>query len=194
MLKTRSTGECQVCGVVFEKLRPLQVVCGLKCVKKRSSNIKKELKEKVKREREDIVKRKQALKTRSDWLKEAQVAFNRFIRTRDRDEVCISSGRPLRLEALGGGYDCGHYLSTGSAPHLRFNEDNAHGQSKHDNRYLSGNAVHYRIGLIARIGLERVEALECDKTIVKWTIDDLRDIKALYDRKTKELLAKREFE
>ena len=83
--------------------------------------------------------------------------------------------------------DAGHYRSRGSAPHLRFDERNCHAQSKKDNRYLSGNAVDYRIGLIARIGLEAVESLESDQTPRKWTIEELKAIKAEYRQKLKEL-------
>jgi hypothetical protein len=56
-----------------------------------------------------------------------------------------------------------------------------------DNQYLSGNAVDYRIGLIQRIGLERVEALENNNEVHKWTADELREIKAMYRAKLKQL-------
>ena len=134
-------------------------------------------------ERAEIKKRKEALKTRSDYLKEAQRAFNAFIRERDRQagHACISSGRAL--DWSGNQVDAGHYRSTGAAPHLRFHEDNAHAQSKHDNQWLSGNAVDYRIRLIERIGLERVEALEADQSSPKWTAEDLRQIRDTYRQK-----------
>ena len=83
--------------------------------------------------------------------------------------------------------DAGHYRSTGAASHLRFKEDNCHAQSKHDNQYKSGNAVEYRIRLIERIGLERVEALESDNQPKKWERDELIAIKAKYKAKLKEL-------
>lgn len=138
-------------------------------------------------ERADTRRRKEALKTRSDYLKEAQQAFNAFIRERDRlaGHACISSGRPL--DWSGNQVDAGHYRSTGAAPHLRFNEDNCHAQSKHDNQYLSGNAVDYRIQLVARIGLARVEALEADNTTQKWTAEDLKAIRDGYRAKLKQL-------
>jgi hypothetical protein len=98
---------------------------------------------------------------------------------------CISSGRPL--DWSGNQTDAGHFRSVGSAPHLRFNEDNVHAQSKHDNQFLSGNAVEYRIGLIARIGLDRVEALESDNAARKWTIEELMQIRDEYRLKLKKL-------
>lgn len=138
-------------------------------------------------ERAETRKRKEAIKTRADWLKDAQKAFNAFIRARDQlaGYTCISSGRPL--DWTGNNVDAGHYRSTGSAPHLRFDERNCHAQSKMDNRWLAGNAVDYRIGLIARIGIEQVEALEADNESRKYTVDDLKQITATYRAKLKKL-------
>ncbi|WP_248739481.1 recombination protein NinG [Pseudomonas sp. MWU12-2029] len=138
-------------------------------------------------ERREIKVRKEKLKRRGDHLREAQQAFNAYIRARDfaAGHACISSGKPL--DWSGNAVDAGHYRSVGSAPHLRFDEHNCHAQSKQDNRFLSGNAVDYRIGLIARIGQEVVDALESDQNVRKYTIDDLKAIKAEYRAKTREL-------
>ena len=136
-----------------------------------------------------IIKLKlEAIKPRSKLLCEAQAVFNAYIRARDKaaGHPCISSGRPLDWNASNK-VDAGHYRSTGSAPHLRFDERNCHAQSKQDNRFLAGNAVDYRIGLIARIGLEAVESLEADQTPRKYSIDQLKAIKAHYVAKLKEL-------
>lgn len=129
------------------------------------------------------------LKTAREWTKEAQAAFNAFIRARDSGKPCICCGLPLESGDIGGKFDCGHYRSVGSAPHLRFDERNAHGQRKQCNRWGAGRAVDYRIGLIARIGQEAVEALEADQTPRKYTIDDLKAIKAYYVAKLKEIKA-----
>ncbi|QIM51609.1 recombination protein NinG [Hydrogenophaga crocea] len=133
--------------------------------------------------------RKEALKTIPQLIKEAQREFNLYVRTRDEEKPCICCGqRPVSSAGLSGHlWDCGHYRSTGSASHLRFNEDNAHRQLVVCNRYGAGRAVDYRIGLIARIGLARVEALEADNTPKKWTRDELIAIKEKYRNKTKEL-------
>lgn len=122
-----------------------------------------------------------------DLIKEAQTAFNAFIRERDREQPCICCGKPLGDGDIGGGFDCGHYRSTGSAPHLRFDERNAHGQTKRCNRWGAGRAVDYRIGLIRRIGVDAVDALEADNRIHKWGRDELIAIKAEYVKKLKEL-------
>lgn len=45
----------------------------------------------------------------------------------------------------------------------------------------------YRIGLIARIGLAAVEALEADQSVKKYTIDELKALTAHYRALTREL-------
>jgi len=135
--------------------------------------------------------RKERLKSKRDWAKEAQAAFNAYIRARDKGQPCICCGLPLSAGEVGGRYDCGHYRSTGSAPHLRFHEDNAHAQRKQCNRWGAGRAVDYRLGLIERIGLARVEALEADQEPRKYTADELRAIRDLYRAKLRELVKER---
>jgi hypothetical protein len=133
--------------------------------------------------------RKEAIKTIPDLIKEAQREFNAFIRERDKGRPCICCGEPLSSGSgsTGGDFDCGHYRSVGSAAHLRFDERNAHGQRKRCNRYGAGRAVDYRIGLIQRIGLRDVEALEADNRVHKWSREELIAIKEKYRAKRKEL-------
>ena len=176
---------CKVCKTDFVKTRPLQRVCGFECAMHEGS-IKAAI-VRVKAERQDTKERKAKLMTRSDWIKRAQVAFNGFIRARDEKQPCISCGKPLQVEAVGGGFDCGHYRSVGSAPHLRFNDHNANGQCKQCNLWKSGNAVDYRLGLIQRIGLANVDILEADQCLRKYTIEGLQAIVKQYREMTKEL-------
>jgi Bacteriophage Lambda NinG protein len=179
--KKDKTYKCAVCKEPFVKRSPWQSVCNLKCAAILVDSRNK------KTERKETKARKEALKTRSDYMKDAQKAFNAYIRARDADKPCISCGVPLKQEALGGGYDCGHYRSVGSAPHLRFHPDNAHGQCKKCNRYLSGNAVEYRKNLVSRIGLNLLELLERDQCVRKYTIEGLQMLTSDYKKLTKEL-------
>lgn len=183
---------CKVCGEKFTPLRSTAIACSYGCatqwVKLRNQKLSEQkAKLEAKIDRQITKERKEKLKTRNDWIKEAQVAFNAYIRQRDKGKPCICCGQPLAQEAVGGGFDCGHYRSIGSAPHLRYVEDNAHGQRKVCNRYGVGRAVDYRIGLIKRIGIERVEKLESDNEPKKWTIDELKELKQKYKDKLKEL-------
>ena len=178
------------CGTAFIPQRLGQKVCSPYCAlaeAKNPANQEKARKALADLNRQDIKVRKEKLKSRGDHLREAQQAFNEFIRWRDQlaGHLCISSGKPL--DWSGNAVDAGHYRSVGSAPHLRFDERNCHAQSKQDNRFLSGNAVDYRIGLIDRIGQAAVDELESDQSVKKYTVDDLKEIKARYRAKTKEL-------
>ena len=127
--------------------------------------------------------RKEKLKSRSDWLKEAQKAFNEFIRLRVKDLPCISCGRYHQ-----GQYHAGHYRRVGACPELRFNEDNVHKQCSACNSHLSGNILEYRLGLIEKIGLERVEFLERkDHPPLKLSVEEIKDLIKAYKAKVKEL-------
>ena len=172
---------CKQCKTKFAPARPLQAVCGPMCGLERAKKARLTTEKK-----QDRVKR-ESLKTIPQLIAEAQKEFNAYIRLRDQlaGHPCISSGRPL--DWSGNAVDAGHYRSTGAAPHLRFDEDNCHAQSKHDNQYLAGNAVDYRLGLIGRIGLARVEALESNNEVIRWDRDTLRQIKVIYRAKVREL-------
>jgi hypothetical protein len=128
-----------------------------------------------------------AMRTKPQLVKLAQTAFNAFIRARDAGKPCISCGVQLPSETVGGAFDCGHYRSVGSAPHMRFVEDNAHGQCKHCNRHLAGNHVEYRKRLIDRIGERNVELIENDNTTRKYTKEGLEEIARHYRAEAKKM-------
>lgn len=127
--------------------------------------------------------KKEKLKTAGDYIKEAQVAFNAYIRTRDMYKHCISCRCNPGDVVRGGRFDAGHYRSRGSAGHLRFNVLNCWGQCKKCNRYLSGNVVEYRKRLIDVLGENRLIQLENDSSIVRFTIPYLQRIKSIFGRK-----------
>ena len=108
---------------------------------------RKKAKREIKRMRENI-------KSVSQYRRELQKVFNEFIRLRDRNEPCISCGKPLPAK-----YDAGHFYSVGSYPNLRFNEDNVHAQCVTCNQHLHGNLLEYAPRLTERIGFERASKL-----------------------------------
>jgi hypothetical protein len=177
------TKACAVCLKAFTPARPMQAVCSPRCAHRKVRADKTA-------ERARVKERKRALETIPELIKVAQRAFNEYIRNRDRSLPCVCCGHPLGEGDVGGAFDAGHYRSTGSASHLRFDERNCHAQRKACNRYGAGRAVDYRAGLIQRIGLEAVEALEADNTPHKWDRDELREIAAKYRQKLKELKEK----
>ena len=88
------------------------------------------------------------------WLiKKAEEYFNRFIRQRDKNLGCISC-------AFGQVEHAGHYFAAGNYSVIRFNEHNVNGQCNKCNTHLSGNQAEYRIRLVKKIGLDKVEYLE----------------------------------
>jgi hypothetical protein len=179
------TKACAVCLKAFTPARPLQAVCSPRCAHRKVRADKTA-------DRARVKERKRALETIPELIKVAQREFNSYIRERDRSRPCICCGQPLLAGdgGPGGGFDCGHYRSVGSASRLRFDERNAHGQRKQCNRWGAGRAVDYRIGLIGRIGLAAVEALEASNEPHKWGREELREIAAKYRQKLKELKEK----
>lgn len=97
--------------------------------------------------------------TVSQLKAKAQKEFNKFIRLRDSEGDwfrCISCQMVKPIEQM----NAGHYLSAGHNTAVRFNEDNTNVQCIRCNFHLHGNQSNYRVGLVNKIGLQRVEALE----------------------------------
>jgi len=128
---------------------------------------------------------RQKLKTLSEYEAEAKKSFQKWVRLRDRDMPCISCNNPNPTDEAGG-----HYFSAGMYSGLMFDERNCHKQcNTYCNKYLSGNLLEYRKGLIERYGYEFVAELELDsikKRNYKYTKDELINIKNKYDAKIKE--------
>ena len=140
-------------------------------------------------ERAEIKVRKEKLKSRADHLREAQAAVNEFVRLRDAHLPCIScDSMPNDNDLMTGSrWDAGHYRSVGACPELRFEPLNIHRQCVKCNRNLSGNAVEYRIRLVQRIGADKVAWLEGLHPACKYTVEEIKAIKAKYRAMTREL-------
>jgi hypothetical protein len=156
-------------------------------IKETQKVLDKVRKNKAKKHRQ--AKRDLRLNDTSYRRKEAQKAFNAYIRERDKNEPCIScqKHREETKTMTGSNFDAGHYRSTGSSPELRFNELNCHKQCVNCNRYLSGNVANYRINLVKKIGLDKVEWLEGNHEPKRYRAADYLDIEKKYKLKLKEL-------
>ena len=137
-------------------------------------------------ERAEIRRRKEAIKTIAQRIVVAQVAFNAYIRERDKDKGCFVCGRPFE-DKPGRVQHAGHVRSRGAAGHLRFNEDNCHGECEGCNGPHGAKPHQIRAGAIARIGQERYDALEADNGPHKWRHEELIQIRDTYRAKLKEL-------
>lgn len=137
-------------------------------------------------ERASIRARKEAIKTIAQLIADAQIAFNAFIRQRDKDKGCFVCGRPF-ADKPGQVQHAGHVRSRGAAGHLRFTEDNCHGECEGCNGPHGAKPHQIEAGAIARIGPERYAELCADNTPHKWQRDELIAIKHEYRAKFKEL-------
>ena len=181
--------KCKVCKAEYMAQRPMQNVCtglcGLKLVDRQKA---KAAEEKAKRERRESREAKQRLKTRADYAKEAQAAINRYVRLRDAHLGCISCDKPASWQ---GQWHCSHFRSVGAAPHLRFNLWNMHKACSICNNHLSGNIPGYRPALIDKIGQGRVDWLESNQEVARYSVEYLRRLKRIFSKKCRLLEARR---
>lgn len=154
--------KCKQCGEVFQKRTPLQYVCSQRCAIDYAigkSNAKKE-----KERRDKNRKVKDNLKTAGQHRKELQKLINKIAVLIDDKQPCIC--RPHEpTEHFNGG----HYYSVGSVPAMRWNLHNIHKQSVKSNKYLGGEPLLFREGLIKRYGEDYVAALESAREKYKTT-------------------------
>lgn len=194
--------KCPICSTEYIPRSSLQKVChNYKCAiaynkKRDEENAARNKRKQERLQKSELKQRKDRLKTASQWNKEAQAAVNKFIYWRDYGMPCIACGRPLNYGVRGGAVDSSHYRSRGAAPWLRFNVFNNHSGCVRCNRELSGNLIPYRLNLIEKIGLQRVERIEHDNTVRKFSIEYLKRVKAIFTRRARhyEKLRKRQLE
>jgi hypothetical protein len=174
---------CRECRATFTPSRPLQVACGVACAlsmaKAKSDKARKSL---ALVERRELKVRKEKLKSRADHMRETQKVVNEFIRLRDQDLPCVSCGRFHE-----GQWHAGHFRSAGGHPELRFEPLNIWRQCAPCNTHKSGDLANYRIELVKRIGTEKVEWLEGPHEPQRYTIEQLKEIKAHYRALIREL-------
>jgi len=162
----------------------LQAFCNIDCMSKhayskRSKGYEKQRKENKKK----LAERKESLKTNSDWAREAQTAVNLYVRIRDRGRLCISCDKPDV-----GKRDASHYRSVGACKQLRFNTFNIWASCHKCNTQLSGNLLEYRIRLVPKLGAARVDWLESQNEIARYSIDYLKRVKSIFNRRAKHLI------
>jgi hypothetical protein len=169
---------CKICLNEFELLRPLQVTCSYKCG---LDYARGKMAKKVKKENKEI---KERIKTKSQHLKELQTIFNKYIRLRDIGLPCVSCG-----DRINGTPHASHFLSVGSHPALRFNENNVHSSCSQCNTHLHGNLVEYSLRLPDRIGQFNYDKLIASRgDRLQLSIPEIEDLKLYYKNKIKELL------
>lgn len=156
-------------------------------------------KDEAQQERRSLKVRKLALKPDRHFKKQAQDAFNKFIRIRDNNQPCISCGETNPPDLHGGQWDCGHFKTVGAHPELRFEELNAYRQCKSCNagssKYPAKAATvakQYEENLIERVGQETVDWLNGPHEMTNHRRDDFIRIRDEYREKTRQLLKQQE--
>lgn len=180
--KSYKAKKCAECKVVFTPKRVGEKVCSMKCA---IDFGKKQLeKENTKARRKEDKEFKEKNKKKSKHVQELQIIFNKFIRIRDKDEPCISCDSEAGHFKL----TAGHFWPS-TYENLRFDEDNVHGQCWFNcNKNRHGNINEYRIRLIEKIGLERVERLDQERhNNPDLTKEEIIELKEIYKLKIKEL-------
>ena len=85
---------CKSCKKAFKpSFNTTQQVCSVDCAIKHAQKLRETATERVRKEnRKKLRVAKDKLKSRSEWLREAQVQFNAYIRERDKGANCIRLG------------------------------------------------------------------------------------------------------
>lgn len=123
-------------------------------------------------------------------LKLTKNACNKFIRTLDKGQPCISCGRPV----CGRNMEAGHFKSVGSHPELRFDPRNIYLQGSGCNQANSKRkknnltvAKEYRERLIEKMGQAMVDWLEGPHKPRHYSCDELRELRTIFIDETKRL-------
>ncbi len=170
--------KCKNCGIEFQKVNALQSVCGFNCSVEWAKKLEEKKKSKDWRTRK--AEKKEKLKTLSDYKKELQTVFNKWIRL-TKEKKCISCNKDISKEK----FDAGHYRTAGGHPELRYEPLNVWNQCVKCNRDLHGNLIEYRKNLVKKIGTALVEYLEEENQPKKYTKEELKELIKHYKEKIK---------
>ena len=114
----------------------------------------------------------------------AQLAFNEYIRHRDKDLPCISCNLPKENK------QAGHYFATKGYDGLRYNEFNCNGECSGCNCFDPSHLIGYGDNLLNRIGklefdLLKLRASDYKMHGYKWSRSELEEIIDKYREKIK---------
>jgi len=171
--------KCHECKSNYFPKYPLQKVCSIICAIKLAKKKEAELWKKEKK----VLKEK--LKTLQDYETEARKVFQMWINLRDINRPCVSCNTSLTLKPR----NASHYFSANQFSALIFEPMNVHSSCIPCNKYLHGNLIEYRKGLILRYGETFVQDLELMAETgrnKKWTKDELIEIKNKYNKLLKD--------
>ena len=174
MLKKHKEKKCRYCKNKFIPFNSFQPFCFKEeCIKQHNKQEREKKARKAKKELKENDK--------PTLIKLAQVLVNRYVRLRDLNKPCISCEYKGSIRQI----HAGHYKPVGNNQQLRYNTINIHAQCSICNNHLSANLVNYRVALIKKIGLEKVEWLECNHETKKYTVEYLQKLIKVFRKKIK---------
>lgn len=165
--------KCRYCKEYFTPFNSLQPFCfKTECIQEHNKVIREKKARKVKKEFKESDK--------STLLKLAQTVVNKYIRLRDLNKPCISCQHIGERQI-----HAGHYRPMGNNQQLRFYTLNIFAQCSICNNYLSGNLANYRINLIKKLGLRKVELIEANQERGNYTVEYLQRLIKVFRKKIK---------
>ena len=166
--------KCRYCKELFSPYNSLQPFCFKdSCIKEHNQKTREKKANKVKKDFKENDK--------STLVQLAQTLVNKYVRLRDKGKPCISCnyvGTDRQIHAS-------HYKNVGGHQQLRFCTLNIWAGCSICNNYLSGNLVPYRVNLIDKIGLEKVEWLESNQERGHYTVEYLQRLIKVFRKKIK---------
>lgn len=165
--------KCRYCKEKFTPFNSLQPFCFKnECITKHNKTTLEKKKAKAKKEFKENDK--------STLLNLAQTVVNKYIRLRDLDKPCISCGHlgDRQIHA-------GHYRPMGNNQQLRFYTLNIFAQCSICNNYKSGNLAEYRLNLIKKISLAKVEEIEANQERGNYSVEYLQKLIKVFRKKIK---------
>ena len=173
--------KCKICKKEYVKKSIKHMVCSYECSLAYSElHLSKKVKEKKAVARKELI-----AFNNKDVRKLTGIAKNlaqHYARLRDVDDSCISCCKPIAKQ-----WDGGHYMNAKYFSAVRLNTLNIHKQCSHCNDWNNENKAEYRKNLINKIGLAKVEWLENQKGVCKYTAEYLVKYIRVFRKKIRQM-------
>ncbi len=184
----KSKAKCKNCKVnpVF---RPGATACSPECAEVLVGAVKeKAARIAAKKQAAADRTQRQNLKSNMELANDAQAAVNKYVNLRDFHIPCICCGKC----PYSGVRHAGHFKSRGANSFLRFNLWNINSCCYSCNAMKGGNINEYRPNLIKKIGIVKVNFLDCSPKSRVYSSGYLIRLKKIFQRKCKRLKTRQE--
>jgi len=173
--------KCKICKKEYIKKSIKHMVCSYECSLAYSEL---HLSNKVK-EKKQVARKELIAFNNKDINKLTGIAkklVQHYVRLRDINEPCISCRKTIASQ-----WDGGHFKNAKHYASIRLNTLNIHKQCSYCNKELGSNALNYRIHLIEKIGLAKVEWLENQKGICRYNAEYLVKYIRVFKKKIRQM-------